>query len=155
MVFFYSAHTDIQIGPHVRIDCSRCGEIEVTARSYEQTETLKAYHVLPVLKLTNTFVVCESCGAEYISRLARRDLEDYRETNVTALVFLYISFAVRFLAIISLALCVLPLIGFVLALITVLSTRKVRGWPRILGLAALAVSSVVTILAIVGMMLGF
>ena len=88
-------------------------------------------------------------------RVSRKDLENFREANVTALVFLHVSFAVRFLAIVSLVLCILPLIGFMLSFITVLSTRKVHGWPRTLGFIALAVSCPIAFLVVIAMLLGF
>lgn len=51
-------------------------------------------------------------------------------------------------------LCIAPFVGAILALITVLLTLNMSGWTRTLARVALAISLVVTGLAIVAILLG-
>jgi hypothetical protein len=55
-----------------------------------------------------------------------------------------VSLVVKFLAIASILLFVAPIVGLVLAILTVLLSLKSGGWPRTLGVVALVLSGIVT-----------
>jgi hypothetical protein len=55
-----------------------------------------------------------------------------------------VSFVFKFLAVVSLLLFFAPIVGLVLASVTVLGTFKSRTWPRTVGFLSLILSSLVS-----------
>jgi hypothetical protein len=143
MLFFYSLHRDTNKGPRLRIDCGRCGVSGAAASSRDLIDTIRLLFVIP-FRFTNTFVTCQSCGAKHISQLCCQDLKEHRDADVTPFVSYHVSFVVRFLAVMSLLLCLFPFLGLALSLIAVCSAYKTRGWPRKLAMIAVLISGLVT-----------
>ena len=155
MSLFYTAQYERRPGPSVRIDCGKCGGTDVAGKAYDQSETLRLLGVVPILKIRNTFVTCGVCGAQLRSRLSCQELVNLEGADLRPFISYEVSFVVKFLAVVSILLCVVPLLGLLLALTTVCCTLKVRGWPKTLGFIALIVSSLITIPVVVLLTLGF
>ena len=154
MDLLYGIQTEQTPGPSVQIDCGKCGNSGTVGRAYDQVETFKLLHLIPVLRLRNTFVTCESCGAQLRSRLTCLELLNRQGDDLREFISYEVSFVVKFMAVISILLCVIPVLGLVLSLITVCLTVRSRGWPWILGTIALVVSSVTTVVSLVGIFMG-
>ena len=138
-------------GPSVSINCPRCGEQGVVGQSFELLETLRLFDAIPLLKMRNTFVQCGGCKAKLASKLAVADLERYQGTGVSQFLSDGVSLVFKFLAIVSLLLFFTPILGLVLAGITVFGTFRSRTWPRTLGIISLVLSSILTVFFVIGL----
>lgn len=132
-------------GPAVEIDCPRCGAAGVPAAAYRQVEDLCAFYFLPLFTVKNTFVECQACRAKLRSSVDLDEFARYRHGELNQFLSHDVSFIVKFLAVASLLLCLAPLLGLILSLVTVLFTIKTPGWPRMLGRISLVVSAPVTL----------
>ena len=141
-------------GEVIEIDCPRCGAAGVAASPYRQVDDLCAFYFLPLFTIRNTFVECTACRTKLRSSVDLDELSQYSHGELNQFLAHEISFVVKFLAIASLLLCLAPFIGLALAVITVLLTLKMPGWPRILGRISLAVSGLITLAVVVLTSLG-
>lgn len=153
MVVDYSVRAEEAELP-IRIDCSQCGASDTSVLCHERSEITRLLFVIPVFWYSITLVICKSCGAEYTSPLSIRDLADYQASNISALISLRVSIVDKVLAVCSLLLCLFPFLGFFLSLVTVFSTWRVRSWWRSVGIVALVLSSLVTLLSAIIIVLG-
>jgi predicted PurR-regulated permease PerM len=55
-----------------------------------------------------------------------------------------------FFAILALVLCLLPFIGLILAVISVILSRKITGWQKLISYIAMVLSLIITIFVISG-----
>jgi hypothetical protein len=60
----------------------------------------------------------------------------------------------RFLAILSIGLFFMPLVGLGLPVISLLVNRRVSGWPRTISVVALVLAALVTVVFIVAAIIG-
>ncbi len=141
-------------GPPIIIRCPRCGAEAIGANAYRQVDDLCAFYFLKLFTVRNTFVECSNCRAKLRSSVDLDELAQYRGDELDQFLSHDVSFVVKFLAIASLLLCIAPFVGAVLSLITVLLTLKSPGWTRTLARIALAISIVITGLALVAILLG-
>jgi len=139
------------LGPSVSINCPRCGEQGVAGQSWEWLETLRLLGLIPLLKVRNTFVQCGRCNATLTSTLGIDDLEKYQSAGVSQFLSDEVSFVYKFLAVVSLFLFYMPIVGLVLAAITVSGTYKSHTWPRTLGIISVVLSSMVTVFLVIGL----
>ena len=144
MEFWITTHREQTPGPELKINCPQCGASETPATSYELRDQLKLLCVIP-FTLTNTYVSCSACSAALTSRLSIDELRTHSPSDISHFPSYEISFVVKFLAILSLLLSIAPLVGFVLAILTVVLSRESGGWPRTIGIIALVLSGMVTI----------
>jgi hypothetical protein len=138
-------------GPSICINCPRCGEQGIAGQSFEWLETLRLLGLIPLLKARSTFVQCSGCKTMLTSMLDIGELAKYQSTGVSQFLSDEVSFVYKFLAIVSLFLFYMPIVGLVLAGITVLGTFRSHTWPRTVGIISLVLSSILTVfLVIVG-----
>lgn len=145
MGVWITTHREQTLGPDLKINCPKCGALDTSAASYELRDQLKLLFVIPLFKLTNTYVSCAACGTALTSRLSIDELRTHSPSDISHFLSYEISLVVKFLAILSLLLLIAPLVGFVLAILTVVLSRKSGGWPRTIGIVALLLSGIVTI----------
>jgi hypothetical protein len=132
-------------GPELEINCPKCGASRTSAASYEQRDALSLFFIIPLFTVTNTFVKCAACGAKLTSRLSIDELQPHSAAEVSPYLSHEVSFVVKFLAIASILLFIAPIVGLVLAVLTVILSLRSGGWPRTLGIVALVLSGFVTI----------
>lgn len=109
------------------------------------------FDAIPLLKMRTTFVECGGCKAKLASKLAVGDLKKYQGAGVSQFLSDEVSLVFKFLAIVSLLLFFTPILGLVLAGITVWGTFRFRTWPRTLGIVSLVLSSIVTVFFVIGL----
>lgn len=141
-------------GPPVTIRCPKCSAEDVQATAYRQVDDLCAFYFLKLMTLRNTFVECLSCRAKLRSSVDLDELPRYRGGELNQFLTHDISFVVKFLAIASVLMCIVPFVGPLLALITVIATLKSPGWARTLGRVSLVIGCIITGLAVVAILLG-
>jgi ribosomal protein S27E len=138
-------------GPDLKIDCPKCNQSEVPARSFEQRDRLFLFFVIPLFRMSNTFVTCSACGTKLHSQLSISELEQHREFGAAQFVSYEISIVIKCLAVLALAFCLFPLLGLLLSVPAVIATRNVTGWMRKSAIIALVVSSIVTVLILIAL----
>ncbi|HXT57809.1 MAG TPA: hypothetical protein VN699_04200 [Pirellulales bacterium] len=138
-------------GAVIEIDCPRCGAAGVAGAPYRQVDNLCAFYFLPLFTIRNTFVECTACRTKLRSSVDLDELLRSSQGELNDFLSHDVSFVVKFLAIASLVLCLAPIAGFALSILTVLLTLKTAGWPRTLGRISLIISGLV-MLAFVGLL---
>jgi hypothetical protein len=141
-------------GPELEIDCPKCGTSNTSAASYEQRDYLSLFYFIPLFSVANTFVKCGTCDARLTSRLSIEELQQHSTSDVSQYLSYEISFVVKFLAIASILLAIVPIVGLVLAILTVSLSLKSGGWPKTVGIIALVLSGIVTTATVVALALG-
>lgn len=148
MFIIYGSTREEQQGPMVEITCPKCGQ-SYEASSIEITEWVKLFIVIPILRLCNTYLTCTHCRKCYhvklrLDELAYADREDLDAMLAESRT----SFMASFFVILTLVLCILPFVGLLPALVSLIITWKTGGWQKIITWIALAVSLVATIFAL-------
>lgn len=144
MAILLTVHAEETPGPAIPIQCPKCGVETAMGFSRERVETLRLLGLIPLLKLRNTFVDCGECEAKLRSRLGIEELAKYQGAPISQFLSYDVSFVFKFLAITSLILSLVPMVGLGLAVLTLLGTFRTRGWPRTLGIVSLIVSAIVS-----------
>lgn len=129
MIVFGTSNTQQIPGPSFPINCRACGREGVAARSFESEERMKLYAVVPVPTQRERHVVCTACGADRLTDLSWDELTILSPDVAERHIFERVSFVAKFLAIVSLVLFPLPVLGLVLGLVTLVLCRRTRGWP--------------------------
>jgi len=148
-IIYGSTREEIQ-GPNVEINCPKCGQL-CQASSVEIIEWVKLFIVIPILRLRNTYLTCTHCGKsihvkarlEDLSYITTEDMDDMLAGTQG-------SSMMSFFAILALLFCLLPFIGLTLAVISVILSRKITGWQKIISYIALVLSLIFTIFVISG-----
>ena len=143
-----------ELGPPLTIHCPKCSTEDAQATAYRQVDDLCAFYFLKLMTLRNTFVECSRCRAKLRSSVDLDELPRYRGGELNQFLTHDISFVVKFLAIASVLMCIVPFVGPLLALITVIATLKSPGWARTLGRVSLVIGCIITGLAVVAILLG-
>jgi hypothetical protein len=138
------SRTDFRPGPDLAIDCPHCHTPGASAYSYDRIETLWLFDLVPVARMSSTYVNCRSCEVQLRSRVAARDLQEYAAAGGLARVLIYDPFAVscvaKAVAIVALLFSFLPTVGTALAIVAFCMTRKSQGWPRVVSIIAIVLS---------------
>ncbi|HJT30732.1 MAG TPA: hypothetical protein VJ783_01610 [Pirellulales bacterium] len=148
------AKTRKEPGPALTIRCPKCGADDVAAVAYRQVDDLCAFYFLKLFTIRNTFVECSACRAKLRSSIDLEELAEYRHEELDQFLSHDVSFVVKFLALASLVLCIIPIVGAVLGLIAVLLTLNSSGWTRIVSRVALVLSTISTSLFVLALLLG-
>lgn len=128
----YSINRRTTPGPLVHFQCPKCHGTLRTGTAYELHDKFVALHFLPLWSTRATYVECAYCRTTLNSVLGVEELAVLGDTDVTPYLSYEASFVFKFLAIVSLLLVWMPLVGTVMALITLAGTFRVPGWPRTL-----------------------
>jgi hypothetical protein len=150
----YSVRREKTPGASVQFSCPKCRKVSVgNARKF--VDTLMLLHLVPVLKLRNTYVVCDTCETKLHTPLELDDLERMQGLQIDEFLSYSPSFVFKFLAVTSLLICWVPIVGLIVAAIAVFGTRRFKGWPKTVSIVALVISVVVTTILLVGLAMGW
>ncbi len=132
-------------GPNLSINCPNCEKMGVPAASYDHKEQLVLFFVLPIFWNTVTYIRCGACDAKLRSQLSCEELVRLQPSaeHLTQFLVPNISIVYITLAIVSMTLFCVPVLGFVLSLITFLLTRNISGWPKTMATVAMILTSIV------------
>jgi len=154
MVWLGSRRQDVQ-GPHVQFECPKCHRSGTIGLSYDRRETLLLLHLVPLFTLKNTFVICGDCKAHLLAQLTIDELRQHQDSDVSPFLSFEISFVLKTLSVLSLLLCWFPVLGIVLASITLIATIKSPSIWRTLAIISLVASFISTfVLIVIPLMMG-
>lgn len=130
-------------GPQVQLDCPQCGVTGGLASSQEEKET---FRVIGIRLYThrNTYITCLTCQTKFITRLRLSELESINDlaSHITK----NISLVAKTLALVSLLIFCLPVLGLVLALIAFLIAPKTPNWVRSLAKFSMVISVIANLI---------
>lgn len=125
------------LGPDVRFHCPVC-KTEVAARTFRLFEV----HAVPQ---EETFVECIPCGITRLVHLPLEELDQYSVDELTEHLTPRVSIVVKFLAIASVVLFLVPFVGLVLGGVGLLASYHSGSWTKRVSLIGVGLSSVVAI----------
>lgn len=125
------------LGPEVRFHCPVC-KTEVDGRTYRLFERL-------AVPQEETFVECIPCGIARLVKLPLEELDQYSADELTDHLTPKVSVVVKFLAIASVVLFLVPFIGLVMGGAALLASYHSGSWTKRVSLIGVGLSSVVTI----------
>jgi hypothetical protein len=96
-----------------------------------------------------TWVKCLACNTSLFSRRSAGELAGFSAEQLSGIIVDRISLINRFLAIVALAMSLLPVLGFVLSLVSLAVNWPQSGWIKRVGWISLCISSVVMIIFVV------
>jgi len=140
-------------GPTVTIHCPVCNARDVSAESYEQLEHLRLFYVIPLLKIRNTFVRCSACAAESIAEIGIEEIGSRSADELVCFLAGRVSLVSRFLAIVSILLFWVPLVGLALSVCALLANRRTIGWPKAVSIVATVLAAIFTGIGVIALSL--
>lgn len=150
MFIIYGGTREEKPGPEVEIHCPQCGQF-CEATSLEITEWFKMFYIIPLFQLRNTYLTCTHCRKTVLVKARLDELPSITQEDLDdMLTGTQASFLTSFYAILALSLCWLPMIGLVPAIISIILSRRITGWQKMVSYIALGLSLVVTIFVISG-----
>lgn len=126
-------------GRDLLINCPNCGTRGARAVCYDLIETYKV-----VIKHRTTWVTCSACGYKLYSKVPADQLRGRSAQELEGIVVRRVSLISKFFAIVAILLCILPIMGLILAIIATILNWKNRGWLRKVSLVALVISGLIT-----------
>lgn len=113
------------------INCPACQAINVPATAYVRIETLKAFHVAPVLRLSNTWVECQHCHITLHTTFRINDLLDRSPEELHGMLRDRSAAVGKNCAMLGLMLFWLPVGGLIISVWALANTWRFRGWRRV------------------------
>jgi hypothetical protein len=140
-------------GPTLSINCPACQSTAVPADSMQQVDRLDLFYLLPFFQLRNTFVTCSACKKQLISSIGINEMADLNAADLSDHLVNHVSFINKFVAILSLLLFWIPIVGVGLGLLAIALNWKTTGWTKTVsfvgaGLAALVLTVLFVLMAI-------
>lgn len=119
-------------GPTIVINCPACGAERVDADTFEYGERLTLLHVVPLTPFSRNFYVkCGKCSEQFSSPIAPAELEYLLPNELQAVLRRHVGLVPAFLAIVGLLLSPLPIIGLVMAIISLaVNGFRQKHWTR-------------------------
>lgn len=132
-------------GPTVTVNCPLCNATSVSAESFEQMDHLSLFYVIPLFRLRNTFVRCSACGKQLTANITIDEIADYSADELSYYLAGRVFLISRFLAVASVLLCWVPIVGLVLGICAVVANLRTVGCLRTLSWIGAVLSALVTI----------
>ena len=129
-------------GPDVVIHCPVCYARNVPASTFDQETRDKLYGFIPLNRIQTSWVVCSECRVPLRSRVSVANLEGLEPDRIAEVLFVDPGFIRKALAVIALAVAIVPAVGTVLACVALFANRKFPCWSRMLSWVALVLSLV-------------
>jgi hypothetical protein len=139
VLIFGTSKTKRTRGPDIRVDCLWCGEQGASAITFTTEEHIRLYGLIPVPAQRETHVVCETCGADRLTRLTFEELAAGQPGVIADQLYDRVSVIAKALAVLAALLFCLPFVGLGLGIAGLVADRRARGWP--FRLSALAVAA--------------
>ena len=125
--FFYgTSKTQRKNGPTIRIHCPGCGERDTPADTFEVVERIKLY-LIPLPTQRERQVICRWCGAAWVTHLQLEELATLSADELITYLVPRVSIVVYFLAIASVLLFCMPVVGLVLGIAGLVGSWKSGG----------------------------
>jgi hypothetical protein len=134
-------------GPDTLLNCHACGP-DLPANTYQLEEKMGVFFI-PLITQRRTYVECSECGAAWLTRLPLAELGQYSAEELTPHLKKPVSFVVKFIALASLLLFWVPLVGFALSVIGLLASYWTGGWPKRVSLIALVLAFLISVLFVI------
>jgi hypothetical protein len=123
----------------VNFECPHCRS-KGSGTAYDLRETIRVSSRVPRWGWQSHWVRCARCKAELHADCAAEDFVGATPSIVNQHVRTYVTFPRRVLAAASLILCWTPVVGVVLALVSLGTNLKTRSWPRWVSIIAIVLA---------------
>ena len=123
------------------MQCPVCKGPPVTAEAWQVRERVTLFHVIPISPvLATTWVKCPQCRQTFLSEAPLDELLGLGPNDVAGVLKLRASLPAQFVAVASILMCWVPIVGTGLALLGVALNWKSRSWTRQASLIGLVLS---------------
>jgi len=129
----------------VVFDCPHCQAERVRGTAYDLRETIRMADHVPLWGWSSHWVRCSNCRTELHANVPSEKLHGALPVAVNTHVRTYLPFPQRFLAIASLLLGWTPVVGVIVAIISMATSLRTRGWPRVLSVVALVLATALNV----------
>ena len=126
----------------VVFDCPKCREHSVRGTAYNLRETIKVSHRMPLWGWSSHWVRCSHCRAELLADCDPQSFQGASPATVSDQVHAYLPFPKRFLAVAGLLMAWAPLVGGMVAIVSMAANAKSKGWTRVASLIAVVLAAV-------------
>jgi hypothetical protein len=154
MDIFYSVETQEFAGPKIQFSCPKCSKYSGDAETFETTEKVKLFYVIPILKLSNSIVKCAHCRSSF--RLTKSAFAVPRNSADEAAQ--YVAKGGGFFGALMVGLALfffwIPMVSIVMAIAAFLFNRNGGKTRKVLCWIALVLSVIVSILTITSIVTG-
>lgn len=134
-------------GPDARFNCPACGP-DVVANSYEIEEKSGVFYI-PIITSRQNHIACARCGTTRLAHLPLAELGEYSAEELAPHLSQHVPFLVKFMVITGLLTFWVPIFGLILSIFGFMGSCETGGWPKRFSLIGLALSLVVTTIAMV------
>jgi hypothetical protein len=131
-------------GPPAHFVCPKCQQGPAAGSSYERTDSTLLLAVFPLWRTRITYVVCGNCRSRLTTRMTLDDLRQCVGDDISRFVFYRVSFVFKTLSVLSFLLCLFPVLGTILSVITLIGTFRSPGVWRTIAIISLIISVVPT-----------
>ena len=131
-------------GPSVQINCPACHADNVQAESLKQVDQLGLFYIIPLFRLTNTFVTCTACRREMMSAVSIDEIENISPLDLSSHLSVRVSFVSKAVAVLSILLFFMPIVGLILGVLSILLNLRTVGWPKTLSYVSTVLAAIVT-----------
>ena len=111
-------------------------------------------YFIPLLTQRETCVKCLDCGTIQLTKLPLKDLEGLSPGGLQPWLFPRVSIIAKFIALASILLFCAPVVGLGLGVAGLIMNFRSGGWPKVVSIVAIVLSLPVTLLGIVGLVVG-
>ena len=125
----------------VVFDCPKCRAALVRGTAYNLRETIRLTDRVPAWGWSSHWVRCSHCGAELSADCEPKAFHGCSPSKVSDRVHPYLSFPKRVLAVASAAMGWVPVLGVLVAIVSMAMNARTRGWPRVLSMVTLALTT--------------
>ena len=125
----------------VVFDCPQCHTPGVRGTAYNLRETIRLSERVPMWGWSSHWVRCSQCRAELSADCDPQDFQGASPAKVSDSVHFYLPFPKRVLAVASLAIGWAPVVGMLLAIVSMATNARTKGWPRVVSVVALTLTS--------------
>jgi hypothetical protein len=117
------------------INCAKCGAQNVAASCYDLRENVNV-----IIRNTTAWVTCSACGTDLYSKFPSDQIIGRSAEELGGIIIWRVSLVGRFLAILSVCLGILPIVGLAIAVAAIALNWRHRGWPKILSIVGLGLA---------------
>lgn len=136
-------------GPTVHINCPVCQTENAEAESLKQVDQLGLFYIIPLFRFTNTFVTCTECHKELMSAVSIDEIEKFSPQDLSSHLSVRVSFVSKAVAVLSMLLFFMPIVGLGLGVLSILLNLRTTGWPKTLSYISTTLAALITITLLV------
>jgi hypothetical protein len=154
MEIFYSVETTEYAGPKVQFSCPKCSKHSDSAETFETTEKVKLFYLIPILKLSNPIIKCGQCKHAFRLTKSAFAIPQNSADQLAQYIAKGGGFGASLMLGLALALFWIPVVNILLAFGAFLFNRNAGKTRKVLCWIAMLLSILVSILTITSIITG-